>query len=227
MQPLSVVMLGATGAVGTQVARTLVAMPDVASMSLLGRRPLEGLASTKGTQHTIDVGDVASYRALLSGHRAAICTLGVGEPSKASREEFARIDKLTVLAFASACREAGVSHFELLGSVGANANSRSFYLRTKGELEAELRALGFERLSLFRPSMIRTPTNRYGVTQAIALAVWPILQPLLVGGLRRFRGIAVERLGRAIALNLRGESRGAEVLEWDRIDGLARMPVVP
>lgn len=138
-----------------------------------------------------------------------------------------RIDKLTVLAFASACREAGVSHFERLGSVGANARSRSFYLRTKGELEEDLRALGFERPSLVRPSMILTPTNRYGVTQAVTLAAWPILRPLLVGGLRRFRGVEVERLGRAIALNLRGEPTGAEVLEWDRIDALVGAPLAP
>ena len=147
----------------------------------------------------VDVSDPESYRAHLAGHTTAVCTLGVGEPSKVTREHFVAIDKTAVLAFASACRESGVEHFELLSSVGVSSGSRSFYLRTKGELEDGLEALGFDRLSLFHPSMILTPTNRYGASQAVALAIWPLLRPVLLGGLRRFRGVPVETRGRAIA----------------------------
>ncbi len=127
-----------------------------------------------------------------------------------------------VTTFATACRNTGVGHFQLLGSIGSDPRSRSFYLRTKGELESGLRDLQFERLSLFRPSMILTPTNRYGLSQALTLAIWPRLGPLLLGPLQRFRGIRVERLGRAIALNLRGGSEGVEVLQWNEIEALAR-----
>jgi uncharacterized protein YbjT (DUF2867 family) len=217
----SVVLLGATGAVGSHVARTLTTMPDVARIAVLARRPLEGVPSEKIHQSMIDVFDPSSYEGDLPGRHAAICTLGVGEPSKVTREAFVRIDKEAVLAFASACRSAGVRHFQLLGSVGANPKSRSFYLRPKGELEEGLKSLGFERLSLFRPSMILTPTNRYGMTQALALAVTPHLKPVLAGGLRKYRGIAVDRLGRAMALNLRGTGTDVEVLHWDSIEALA------
>lgn len=222
---LTVVMLGATGAVGGHVARTLATMSDVESLTLLGRRSLEGLSGDQIDQHVIDVFDRSSYEALLPGHRAAICTLGVGQPSKISRDDFVKIDKLAVLSFASACRDAGVRHFELLGSVGASARSRSFYLRTKGELEEGLEELGFERLSLFRPSMILTPTNRYGLSQALTLAVWPRLRPVLAGSLRKYRGIPVERLGYAMAVNVRGGANGVEILHWDAIDALAGEPI--
>ena len=220
----SVLLLGATGAVGSQVTRTLTAMPELGSITLLGRRPLEGQTDPRIRQATVDIFDESSYEGLLEHHSAAICTLGVGEPSKASRDDFVRIDRDAVLAFAGACRTARVRHFQLLGSVGANPKSWSFYLRTKGELESGLREMGFDRLSLFRPSMILTPTNRYGLSQAVALAVWPKLPPVLVGPLRKFRGIPVEQLGRAIALNLRGEGSGAEVLHWDEISRLAGTP---
>lgn len=218
---LSVVMLGATGAVGSHVATTLAMMPDVADMTLLGRRSLEGLSTDKATQVVIDVFDPTSYESVLPGHQAAICTLGVGQPSKMSREDFVRIDKMAVLEFAASCKNAGVRHFELLGSVGADRSSRSFYLRTKGELEEALRELKFERLSLFRPSMILTPTNRYGLSQGLTLAIWPRLRPFLAGRLRKYRGVAVDRLGKAIALNLRGPGSGVEILHWDAIDALA------
>lgn len=220
-----VVVLGATGAVGSQVVFALEAMPDVGAITLLGRRPLEGVNSERVTQHRVDAFDPASYRALLQDHDAAICTFGVGQPSKTPKDEFVRVDKTAVMAFAEACREHEVEHFELLGSVGADPGSPSFYLRTKGELEEGLRAIGFRRLSLFRPSMILTPTNRYGFSQALTLAVWPRLKPILAGGLRKYRGVEVERLGRAIALNLRGKTLGVEVLHWDQIEELADRPI--
>jgi uncharacterized protein YbjT (DUF2867 family) len=141
-----------------------------------------------------------------------------------SRDDFVRIDKVAVLGFASACKAAGVSHFALLGSVGANARSRSFYLRTKGELEEELALLGFDRLSVFRPSMILTPTNRYGLSQGLTLAIWPRLRPILVGGLRKYRGIEVDCLGHAMAVNLRTQGSGKEILHWDAIEALAERP---
>lgn len=212
---LSIVMLGATGAVGGHAARTLATLPEVARLSLLGRRPVEGLAGEAIEQHVIDIFAPASYRDLLAGHRTAICTLGVGEPSKMSKAEFVRIDRDAVLDFASACKQAGVRHFELLGAVGASATSALFYPRTKGQLEEGLKALDFERLSLFQPSMILTPTNRYGVMQAITLVAFPWLEPLLVGPLRKARGIRVERLGAAIARNVLTQATGVETLQWD------------
>jgi uncharacterized protein YbjT (DUF2867 family) len=205
----------------------LATMTDVEQVTLLGRRPLEGMPTDKTTQAVIDVFDPTSYDAALPGHEAAICTLGVGQPSKISKDDFVRIDKVAVLEFATSCRDAGIHHFQLLGSVGANPASRSFYLRTKGELEEGLMGLGFERLSLFRPSMILTPTNRYGLSQALTLAVWPWLRPLLIGGLRKYRGIEVDRLGKAMALNLRSGGSGAEVLHWEAIDALGLKTVRP
>src|SRR4051794_8338714 len=100
----SIVMLGATGAVGGHTARTLARLPEVTRLSLLGRRPAEGLAGGPIEQHVIDIFAPSSYRNLLAGHDTAICTLGVGEPSKMSKAEFVRIDRDAVLDFASACR---------------------------------------------------------------------------------------------------------------------------
>ena len=166
---IPVVMLGATGAVGNHAARRLAQLPGVTRLSLLGRRPAVDVTGDSVSQHTIDILDSSRYESILPGHDVAVCTLGVGQPSKMSKDEFVRIDHDAVLSFATHCRQAGVRHFELLSSVGVDPNSRSFYLRTKGRLEASLKALEFDRLSLFHPSMIVTPTNRYGVSQAIAL----------------------------------------------------------
>ena len=221
---LSVAMLGASGAVGSEVVNTLLSMPELKQLTLLGRREIMLPTSAKSksvSQHLIDIDASATWAPLVAGHESAVCTFGVGEASKVSKAELAHIDKDVVIAFATICKQAGVKHFELLNSVGADARSRSFYLRTKGELCDALIALNFERLSLFQPSMILTPTNRYGVSQALTLAVWPTLSHLMLGPMQKFRGVRVETLGAAIAKNLATTGRGVESLQWDRFDALA------
>lgn len=222
-QRASVVMLGATGAVGGQVVASLLGSlkNKVERLTLLGRRPVSGIAGPGLAQHTVDVFSPQSYRHLLAGHDCAVCTFGVGEASKVSKAELEKTDKDAVVAFAAACKTAGVRHFEMLVSVGANAKSPSFYLRLKGELQDALIALNFERLSLFQPSMILTPTNRYGVLQALTLALWPVLTPVLAGPLHKYRGIAVETLGAAMANNLFTTGSGTAYLQWDDFKRLA------
>jgi uncharacterized protein YbjT (DUF2867 family) len=219
----SIVMLGATGAVGGEVVKTLLARGHLARLTLLGRRDVPGLSAPIVTQDRVDIFDPDSYAGLLGGHDTANCTLGVGQPTKTSKEDFLATDRDAVLNFAKACKAAGVRHFCLLGSVGASSSSPSFFLRGKGELEDGLRALEFDGLSLFRPCMILTPTNRYGLSQAITLAVWPALSTVLIGPLQKFRGIKVAQLGAAIANRALIHKSGVDVLEWPAIRRLANL----
>ena len=224
-QPMSVVMLGASGAVGGHVVSTLLKMPELTRLTLLGRRELHlSQRASKAVikQHVVNIEAPDTYVEFVAGHDAAVCTLGVGQPSQMTKAEFVHIDKDVVIAFATICKQNGVRHFELLGAVGADPKSRAFYLRIKGELEAALEALKFERLSLFQPSMILTPTNRYGIQQALTLAFWPMLSPLLWGTLHKYRGVRVETLGAAIAKNLTTQGSGVERLRWDDFKALAK-----
>jgi uncharacterized protein YbjT (DUF2867 family) len=223
--PLRVVMLGASGAVGQQVLMALIHAATEVAVTTLGRRAVDVRAHARLSQHVVDIHDPASYAPRLAGQQVAICTLGVGQPSKMSKAEFIRVDKEAVLSFAKACKQAGVKHFELLSSVGVDADSRSFYLRTKGALQVALRAMGFDRLSLFQPSMILTPSNRYGWSQALTLAVWPKLDGLLRGRLQRYRGIRVAELGRAMAINALIDGEGLEYLQWPDFKRLAQTKV--
>jgi uncharacterized protein YbjT (DUF2867 family) len=218
--PLSIVMLGATGAVGGIAAQTLSQLPEIKQLTLLNRKEISALSVPKVVQLTRDVTDPNDYSQFLSAHQVATCCLGIGQPSKVSKEEFVKIDKTAALAFATACKQAGVRHFQLLSAVGANSKSSNHYLRIKGELQDAIVALGFERTSFFQPSMILTPTNRYGFSQGVMLAVWPSLSVVLQGSLRKYRGINVETLGRAIAKNVITVGQGLEILQWDQIKSL-------
>ncbi|BAX78409.1 hypothetical protein ALGA_0014 [Labilibaculum antarcticum] len=216
----SIVFLGASGAVGAAALDTILRFSGINKLLLLGRRKLNLADSGNLDQQIIDISDPATYEAYITDFDTAICTLGVGEPSKISKADFVKIDKTAVLDFAKACKTNGVKHFQLLSSVGVNAASKSFFLRTKGELIEALEELKFDRLSIFQPSMILTPTNRYGLSQAIVLKVWPMLDFLLQGKAKKYRGIKVEELGKAIANNILTAGAGTEYLQYDQFKSL-------
>lgn len=212
--------MGASGAVGSAALENILSFTDIQKILLLGRRELQVSNASKIDQQTIDISDSSTYEDYINDFDTAICTLGVGEPSKISKEDFVKIDKTAVLDFATACKSKGVKHFQLLSSVGVSASSRSFFLRTKGELIEALEELKFERLSIFQPSMILTPTNRYGLSQAIVLKVWPRLNFILQGKATKYRGIKVEELGKAIAHNILISESGTEYLQYGQFKSL-------
>ncbi|MCB9261771.1 MAG: NAD(P)H-binding protein [Flavobacteriales bacterium] len=220
---ISVVMLGATGMAGSYVLKALLQQPyKIHRITLLGRRKIENLetGNIQVEQYEVDVFNPETYKSYLNGHTVAICTLGVGEPSKVSREELVKVDKKAVIEFASHCKNSGVQHFEILSSVGANSKSRNFYLKVKGELQEELSKLDFKRLSVFQPSMILTPTNRFGFTQWLMLRLFPLFKPLMQGSMTKYRGIAVQSLGEAMALNIFNQKSKEEILQWKEMENL-------
>jgi uncharacterized protein YbjT (DUF2867 family) len=211
---MRVAIMGASGAVGSAVLAELQSMPQVQTITALVRRPLNLKNAHNVREQQVDVTAPETYTRFLIGHDAAICTLGVGQPSKVSVEEFKRIDHDAVLDFARACKAAGIRHFSLLSSVASDANARNTYLKSKGALRDAIAALGFERFSIYQPSMLITRENRYGFMQGVLLTVFPLLNPLLLGGLQKYRGVAVEDLGRAMARNIETRNAGLEILHY-------------
>ncbi len=107
-------------------------MPNIARIELVGRRPLPGLLDARIASHVVDLMSPSAYRPYLVGIAAAVCTLGVGQPSGGgTKEEFLRIDRDIPLKFAAEAWSAGVRHFTL---------------------PVPIQALGFERLPLVHPS---------------------------------------------------------------------------
>jgi uncharacterized protein YbjT (DUF2867 family) len=220
---LKAILLGSTGAVGGHVLAELLRSPSFTAVTTLGRRPADVPdPPAKLAQRVVNLDNPASYQPLVAGHDAALCTLGVGQPSKFPRDEVRKIEVDYVMGFARACRSEGVKHFSLMTSVGSDPKSRYHYLEMKGSLEEQVKALQFQRTSFFQPSMILTPQNRYGITQALTLAIWPKINWALSGGLRKLRGIKVDDLGRAMALNAARDGEGVETFTWDGFQEILR-----
>lgn len=146
-----IVLAGATGLVGRHVLQLLLADARVAEVTAPTRRPLP--AATKLRNPVIDFEQLREAARAWQAD-AAICALGTTLKQAGSREAFIRVDHDYPLWLAQALRGNGTQAFVLNSAKGAGTDSRFFYNRVKGELEYDLRLLGFPSLTLVRPGLI-------------------------------------------------------------------------
>ncbi|MGL6069906.1 NAD(P)H-binding protein [Craterilacuibacter sp.] len=147
----SLLILGATGAVGQQLLAQALAHSDVACVVAPTRRALPAHAKLKNP--------IVDFEALPADAPwwqadAALCALGTTRKQAGSDAAFYRVDHDYVLAAARHAHAAGTPAFVLNSSLGADAGARGLYLRTKGEAERDVMALGFASLAIVRPSLL-------------------------------------------------------------------------
>lgn len=153
---------------------------------------------------------------------AAVSALGTTMRQAGSQEAFRAVDFEIVVAFAEAAAAAGARRILTVSSVGADPGSANFYLRTKGEMEAALEQMGFERLDILQPGLLRGPRGgdrRLGERVGIALS--PVLNLFLRGRLDRFAAIDADIVAAALAAALRQAGAGVHRHENREIRALA------
>ena len=201
--PRSVLLAGATGLVGRECLRLL--LPDAAydRIVVVARRPLSpDVRSPKLETHVIDFDHLREHDELFRVD-AIICALGTTIRQAGSRTRFRTIDYEYPLAFATRGLAQGSKHFLLVSALGANASSRIFYNRVKGELEDALRALGYARVTIVRPSLLLGPRAPMRLGEEVAKRVTRWLGPMVP---RAYRPVEA----RAVAATLVREARSTE-----------------
>ena len=145
---------GATGLVGGECLRRLLAHPAWATVIALARRDIDSKPpSPKLRQVLTDFTTLERVRdQLVADH--VFCALGTTMRKAGSRAAFREVDLEYPLRLAQLTRAGGARHFSLVSAVGADRHSAFYYSRVKGELEDELTAMGWPSLAIFRPSVI-------------------------------------------------------------------------
>lgn len=178
-------LAGASGLVGSLLLRNLLEEPECAAVVSFGRRPL-GVTSPKLVERRVDFAalDVAG----LAEPDVAFCTLGTTIAKAGSEAAFRAVDHDAVLAFANAARSAGARCFVVVTSLGASRTSRTFYSRVKGEVEEDLRALGFPSLAIAQPSLLLGDRAESRPAERVAI----VASRLLSGVLKPFSARPIE-----------------------------------
>jgi uncharacterized protein YbjT (DUF2867 family) len=145
----AVAVAGTTGLVGRAILEGLLADGSVAAVHALGRRE-PGVAHPTLTPHVVDFAALPPLPPLDKVYLA----LGTTIKAAGSRAAFRAVDFDANLAVARAALAAGARRAGLVSAMGANAKSRVFYNRVKGEIEEALARLPFDGLVTARPSLL-------------------------------------------------------------------------
>ncbi|MNM36781.1 hypothetical protein D3C81_474990 [compost metagenome] len=174
---MRILLAGSTGLVGAQVLQRLLADPRCSVVIAPTRRALVQTAP----KLLNPVMDFATLPAGTEDWRvdAVICALGSTMKQAGSREAFRQVDHGYPLAIAQAVKAQGCEVFALNSAMGANARSWFFYNQVKGELERDLRALGFASLTFVRPGLIGGERAEPRPGERLASRVLGALAPVL------------------------------------------------
>lgn len=158
--PINIILTGATGTAGSGALRRAIADPDVARITVLTRRPLEGAYENEKLRVIIHK-DYRNYDAIaaeLRDHDAALWCLGISQ-TQVSKEEYHSITydyTVTAAKAFAAANPGGAFKFLFLSGDGADSSEKSMitFARVKGKTENALAKLGDLVTFSFRPGYI-------------------------------------------------------------------------
>ncbi|WP_237057072.1 NAD-dependent epimerase/dehydratase family protein [Microbulbifer sediminum] len=184
------IVIGATGLVGSALVDRLARSESIQSVITITRRPAPH-PSDKVDNRVVDFEQLAAHPTLFQGDMLFSC-LGTTRRQAGSLQAQRRVDLDYQFQAAELAAANGVRHYLLVSSSGANAESRSGYLKMKGELERRVQRLAFPRVSIFQPSLLLGSRDHLRMGEQLAALVLPALCRL--PGLRRYRPIRGEQV---------------------------------
>ena len=211
--PKTALIVGATGLIGTQLVELLLNSSRYQEVRVLVRKSLDNphpklvevlynFAQPDPTQVTGD--DV-------------FCCLGTTMKKAGSKEAFYVVDHEYPLQIARFARRNGATQYLIVTAMGAYPKSTFFYKRVKGEVEQNLRTLGFTSLHIFRPSLLLGDRGERRLGEKIGETVMRFFDPVMVGALKKYRAIDSGKVAQAMLACASQEKAGVFVHESDEL----------
>lgn len=197
-------VLGATGLVGRELLQQLLADRDTKRVVVIARKST-GVRHEKLDERVIDLAEMEKHADAFAVDDI-FCALGTTIKVAGSQERFRFVDHDLPLQAARLGLAHGARHYLIVSSVGANAHSRVFYSRVKGEVEDGLRALGYPRLTIARPSLLEGDRDEFRLGERLfSYLGW--LMP------STYKPIEARDVARALVALSRDEAMGVRVVE--------------
>jgi uncharacterized protein YbjT (DUF2867 family) len=217
--PKIALVAGGTGLVGGFLLDTLLDPPDYSRVFALTRRPL-GREHPRLANRVVVFGRMVEQLKGLVAHDA-FCCLGTTMAEAGSQEAFRDADLEAVVLFARAARAAQATRLVVVSSAGAGLDSKKFYLRTKGEMEAAVTGLGFPSVDILQPSLLLGPRKELRPLELTARILAPLVNPLLTGSREAYRAIPAQTVAKAMLGATRRGARGVYRYTYGAIQQLS------
>lgn len=149
---ITALVLGGSGEIGKMLVKELNRNLNFSRIILITRRELN-MASNRIEERVVDFENLDEYKDAFQGAEVGYCCLGTTR-GKVGPQGFVRVDRDYVAHAAQLLKDQGCRHFHIVSSQGSNKDSNFLYLKTKGEVEELVSAIGFPRVSIYRPSVL-------------------------------------------------------------------------
>ncbi len=209
---------GASGLVGRHCLQLLLAADDRYERVIsVGRRALP-LQHPRLEQYVLDF-DALEKEQLRLIADDVFCCLGTTIRQAGSEAAFYKVDYTYVVTLAAVLSANFASQFLVVSALGADADSRIFYNRVKGEMEAAIKQTKFRAIHVFQPSLLLGARPHPRLGERVAAAVLTVVKPLLVGPLRPYRAIRASTVAQAMLDAARQDGGGVRTYRSDGIAG--------
>lgn len=198
---------GATGLVGRELMVRLLDDPALASVISLGRRA-PAVTHPKLRALTVDFAALPALPAVDEVYIALGTTIKVA----GSEAAFRAVDLDAVVAVAQAARVAGAGRCGIVGAMGPDVNSRVFYNRVKGEMEAAVKAIGYPCLVIARPSLLTGDRESLGQPGRSGERMAQLAMKLDWLIPANYRAIGADKVARALHAAVRAGEPGLHIL---------------
>jgi uncharacterized protein YbjT (DUF2867 family) len=200
MSGLTALVIGATGATGTELVKQLIDDNRYTSVVVFSRRPLL-VTHANLTTHIVDFDNPQAWAHLVKGD-VLFSALATTLKQAGSQKEQYKIDYTYQYQTAATAAANGVGAYVLVSAMGANAKSWLFYPRIKGALDNAASTLPFKQIHIFRPGFLLRQPDKIRPMEKLGIAIIQFFNKL--GLFKSQRPLPVEVLAqkmRSVLLN--------------------------
>lgn len=213
------IVFGATGLIGNQLINLLRNDDRYDSIKVFSRRGLS-ITDNKLEVKITNLFDYKNYQHEVKGDDLFFC-IGTTSAKTKDKEEYRQIEFNLPVELGKIARRNDIPNFIIVSSIGANAKSKSFYLKNKGEMEDNLLQFGFKKLHILRPSLLLGKRNEFRIWELIGKLFYLIFGLFMIGKLRNYKGIKAITVAKCM-LYLANDTYPNKILETAVIKLIAR-----
>lgn len=216
------VVIGASGLTGMHLVKLMLQDNYFITVRLLVRRILP-LIHPKLQQVIVDFNNVDDYRTKFGKGDIIFCCVGTTHKKvNGDHSAYAKVDFNIPINASGIGIEKGFEKYLLMSSVGANKNSKNFYLHLKGKVEENIKQFPFKSISILRPGQLLGKRTEHRRGEYILQTVTRFISHLLIGRLQKFRSIKAEDVARAMIAECKKTDPGLHILEYEEMMKLIR-----
>ncbi len=214
--PKKVVIVGSTGAVGSELLENIRQYWPDTSIYTPVRQSVDSFAKEEGVHRVQgDVSDPALFD--FSEIDALFMCVGSTQKKTPNKEVYKAIDYGIPLAWAQWAKEKQVGEMVVISALGANPKSSVFYNKLKGEMELAVIQNGPSQTYIVRPSLLMGDRKEKRVGEELAIAFYKKLGMLIP---KKYKGVTYETVALAM-MSLAQSGNTEQTIESQALAALA------